>query len=620
MQFLDIHGLRELWKAILRENGKNKTVVNGMTSGSGARVTSTPVTVTETIQGSSVEHTEYNLNLVNTAAQSELEKIYGGTIPDANSENLKTITDLASQIQSVSVSSTDNTITVTNGRDLSVNIDGNTLVKAVDTGIISSGLRLVKTVPTDQLGQNNGVKERFTLVDANGDQIGDQITVYYESSFKGARLGKGDPNNTGTDEDCLILSYIDVNGEDVDVYVPLGDFLRESEFGNGLQVVGGVVSVKIANGSESFLTIDGTNGLKLSGVQNAINTSKSQVIGTSSDANDGTAETIHGVYNYVDDQLSGKVDKVSGKGLSTNDYTTAEKNKLAGIEAGAQENLVNDVQLNSTSIVNANKIANLTVTEGQTDGTIRVNGTDIAVHGLGSAAYANTTAFDASGAAASAETNAKSYTDDRETAIRGTGTGADTETLTSLRSSIDALGGSSGSIATQINNAIDDLDVATATKSATGTAANSGVFVVTGVTLGEDNGKIKDFAVQSTEVERAGTTAQAISDLRDGYTGTLDDLNTRIDGIVGSGSGSIQDRINASINVLDSSILASNVVSANKTANNVETEPETYVLTGISIENGLIVNTTDSNTKSIRVMGIPDSILNGIFGEPTNNG
>lgn len=33
--------------------------------------------------------------------------------------------------------------------------------------------------------------------------------------------------------------------------------------------------------------------------------------------------------------LNGKVDKVSGKALSTNDYTTAEKNKLAGIAAGA---------------------------------------------------------------------------------------------------------------------------------------------------------------------------------------------------------------------------------------------------------------------------------------------
>lgn len=37
----------------------------------------------------------------------------------------------------------------------------------------------------------------------------------------------------------------------------------------------------------------------------------------------------------INGELSNKVDKVSGKGLSTNDYTTAEKNKLAGIAAGA---------------------------------------------------------------------------------------------------------------------------------------------------------------------------------------------------------------------------------------------------------------------------------------------
>lgn len=35
--------------------------------------------------------------------------------------------------------------------------------------------------------------------------------------------------------------------------------------------------------------------------------------------------------------LSGKVDKVAGKGLSTNDYTTAEKTKLAGVAEGANK-------------------------------------------------------------------------------------------------------------------------------------------------------------------------------------------------------------------------------------------------------------------------------------------
>ncbi len=41
--------------------------------------------------------------------------------------------------------------------------------------------------------------------------------------------------------------------------------------------------------------------------------------------------------------LNQKVDKVSGKSLSSNDYTTAEKNKLADIESGAQVNTVASV-------------------------------------------------------------------------------------------------------------------------------------------------------------------------------------------------------------------------------------------------------------------------------------
>ena len=38
---------------------------------------------------------------------------------------------------------------------------------------------------------------------------------------------------------------------------------------------------------------------------------------------------------YVNTHLATKVDKENGKGLSTNDFTTVEKNKLAGISEGA---------------------------------------------------------------------------------------------------------------------------------------------------------------------------------------------------------------------------------------------------------------------------------------------
>lgn len=45
----------------------------------------------------------------------------------------------------------------------------------------------------------------------------------------------------------------------------------------------------------------------------------------------------------VDVLTTSKVDKVPGKGLSTNDFTNALKNKLDGIEAGAQVNTVTSV-------------------------------------------------------------------------------------------------------------------------------------------------------------------------------------------------------------------------------------------------------------------------------------
>lgn len=49
----------------------------------------------------------------------------------------------------------------------------------------------------------------------------------------------------------------------------------------------------------------------------------------------------------VTNNVSSKVDKVDGKGLSTNDYTNAEKTKLAGIAEGAQKNVQPDWSLTS---------------------------------------------------------------------------------------------------------------------------------------------------------------------------------------------------------------------------------------------------------------------------------
>lgn len=64
--------------------------------------------------------------------------------------------------------------------------------------------------------------------------------------------------------------------------------------------------------------------------------------------------------------LNGKVDVVSGKGLSTNDYTTSEKNKLNGIATGAEvnQNAFTNVVVGATTIQADSKEDTLTFEAG----------------------------------------------------------------------------------------------------------------------------------------------------------------------------------------------------------------------------------------------------------------
>jgi hypothetical protein len=57
--------------------------------------------------------------------------------------------------------------------------------------------------------------------------------------------------------------------------------------------------------------------------------------------------TIISIVDDIAALQSDKVDKIAGKGLSTEDYTTAEKSKLAGIQAGAEVNV--NADWNATS-------------------------------------------------------------------------------------------------------------------------------------------------------------------------------------------------------------------------------------------------------------------------------
>ena len=56
------------------------------------------------------------------------------------------------------------------------------------------------------------------------------------------------------------------------------------------------------------------------------------------------------IYNLIPD-LNSKVDKIYGKGLSSNDYTDEEQLKLEGIEDSAQRNIIEHVYVNGTEVL-----------------------------------------------------------------------------------------------------------------------------------------------------------------------------------------------------------------------------------------------------------------------------
>lgn len=123
------------------------------------------------------------------------------------------------------------------------------------------------------LGDAN-VKEAYKVVsyvgaDAEGTvytQVGEVIKIYKDGNLKDAKLGEG------ADAQKLILTYTKADGTDAEVKVDFAAIAFNTEFKNGLVVAdNGEVSVKIDTASESFLTVS-ADGVKLAGVQEAINT------------------------------------------------------------------------------------------------------------------------------------------------------------------------------------------------------------------------------------------------------------------------------------------------------------------------------------------------------------
>ena len=138
-----------------------------------------------------------------------------------------------------------------------------------------------------------------------------------------------------------------------DVYNILNSFyIDNKKYSEGTNVVWTGTQWDAIGGTVDFKDYSTTEEINeiITNLENNINSSLDNVNNSLNNINDSLDNLNNTKADkvYTDQQLETKVDKINGKGLSTNDYTTAEKTKLAGIETGANKTVV-DTTLSTTS-------------------------------------------------------------------------------------------------------------------------------------------------------------------------------------------------------------------------------------------------------------------------------
>lgn len=181
-------------------------------------------------------------------------------------------------------------------------------------------------------------------------------TINAETGFITEKAGA-----TETEKQSLNYAYIKPDGKYELVNIDVSKFLKEAEFKNGLTVAGnGEVSVKIDTASEAFLTV-GEGGVKLSGVQKAIDTKIDNLAG------DVTSATVAGI--------STKVTTSKGQ-VSAVDVTVADNAVTAGGEKDSRTLTATDdnAVIKGNAITAIAKYINEVVSDNTTNLTVKASG------------------------------------------------------------------------------------------------------------------------------------------------------------------------------------------------------------------------------------------------------
>lgn len=231
-----------------------------------------------------------------------------------------------------------------------------------------------------------------TTINIPKDKFIKQVTLGYSNATIDTSTGNINIG-TGLTKEYLLFSIILDTGNYELISINLSEFITEKDYSDGLEVVDNKLKVKIDPTSETYLKVS-NNGIKVEGINNKVdkvegkslvsdtditklselptsdvlntNIADAKKAGTDAqtfinthindtdnphnvtkaqvglDQVNNTSDADKPVSTATQSALDSKVDKIDGKQLSTNDYTTADQNKVAeSINESTANTLIN---------------------------------------------------------------------------------------------------------------------------------------------------------------------------------------------------------------------------------------------------------------------------------------
>lgn len=227
----------------------------------------------------------------------------------------------------------------------------------------------------------DGLKTRVSTIEGDylktADKTALQTAIDTEKDRMDAFLASAEVGDAAIDTLKELQDYITTHGEAAATLTTKVGTLETTvgKAAEGENPATGLVKSVADNASAIAAEQTRAEGIE-GNLQSAINT-----LNGANTVNGSVAKTVKDAVETAQATLQGnidkKVDKVEGKGLSTNDYTTDEKTKLEGIATGAQVNVIETVKVNGVALTPTAKAVDVIVPTGALASKDKVSETDL---------------------------------------------------------------------------------------------------------------------------------------------------------------------------------------------------------------------------------------------------